>query len=105
MLLMYRGIDIGHYVPNCGVPTGYDVLSVPASTWVVSTSPEKPGADPALQCKIAWNQLDEWFANSEYERIPGSQLEKGFDIGDVEKGNINFIYEVWISVVKKQGKE
>jgi len=92
---------IGHYMPKDGAPEGYDVLSVPASSWVVFTSPEKLGADPAEQCKQAWSQVCGWFSISEYEHAPGPELEKGFDIGDLDNGNCNFIYEVWIPIIKK----
>jgi len=94
---------IGHNMPKDGTPFGYETLSVPALTWVVFTSPEDPGADPAVQCKRAWSRVSEWFTTAEYEHACGPELEKGFDLGDIDRGNINFIYEVWVPIKKKTG--
>ena len=87
---------ICHNKPAGGAPPGYETLSVPALTWVVFTSPKDPKADPAVQCKRAWSRVPEWFAMSEYEQACGPQLEKGFEFE-----NLEFLYEVWIPIVKK----
>jgi len=87
---------IGHNMPKCGAPAGYETLSVPALTWVVFSSPKDPGADPAIQCKRAWDQVSGWFSTSDYEHAYGPELEKGFNLGNSE-----FYYEVWIPVKKK----
>ncbi len=83
-------------IPKGGAPFGYETLSVPALTWVVFSAPEDIGADPAVQCKRAWSRVSEWFATSEYEHACGPELEKGYNLG-----NMNFHYEVWIPVLKK----
>ena len=88
---------ICHDMPKEGLPTGYETLTIPASTWAVFTSPEDIGADPSIQCTRAWNHAEEWLSSSEYEYTGGSKLEKGYNLG-----NMNFRYEVWIPVVKKQ---
>ena len=88
---------ICHDIPKNGAPTGYETLTIPASTWAIFTSPEDIGADPSIQCTRAWNHAEEWLSSSEYEYTGGSKLEKGYNLG-----NMNFRYEVWIPVVKKQ---
>lgn len=87
---------ICHDMPKDGAPSGYETLSIPALMWVVFSSPEDPGADPAVQCKRAWSRVSEWFSTSEYEHACGPELEKGYNLG-----NLNFHYEVWIPIIKK----
>ena len=87
-------------IPKSGTPPGYSTLSVPGLTWAVFSSPEDPGADPTVQCERAWSQVPEWFASSNYEYACGPELEKGYNLG-----NMNFKYEVWIPVVKKRANE
>jgi len=98
----YRADDsftymVGHNAPQAGVPHGYETLCVPASAWVVFTSPKDVGADPAVQCKRAWSRTAEWFATSVYEHACGPELEKGYN-----HGHMDFEYEVWIPVVRKE---
>lgn len=88
---------ICYEIPKGGAPSGYETLTIPALTWVVFTSPEDPGTDPAVQCKRAWSRVSEWFSTSEYEHACGPELEKGYNFG-----NMNFQYEVWIPIVKKK---
>ena len=88
---------ICHDIPKEGSPDNYETLSVPALTWAVFTSPEDIGADPAFHCERAWNRATDWLSTSEYEYNNGHpKLEKGYNYGDM-----NFRYEVWIPVVKK----
>ena len=87
---------ICHDIPKGNVPPNYETLCVPALTWAVFSSPEDIGADPAVQCKRAWSRVSEWFATSEYEHACGPELERGYN-----RGNMNFYYEVWIPVLKK----
>jgi len=87
---------IGHNAPAGGTPDGYEGLSVPDLRWAVFTSPEDPKADPAVHCQRAWSLVPKWFAASEYEHADGPELEKGYNLG-----NMNFKYEVWIPIVKK----
>ena len=91
---------ICHDMPHEGSPAGYETLSVPALTWAVFSSPEDIGADPSIQCTRAWNIASEWLSTSKYEYVGGPKLEKGYNLG-----NMNFYYEVWIPVVKKQDKK
>ena len=88
---------ICHDMPAGGAPPGYETLPVPALTWAVFSSPDDPGADPAVQCKRAWSRVSEWFATSEYEHACGPELEKGYNLG-----NLRFHYEVWIPVEKRR---
>jgi AraC family transcriptional regulator len=87
---------ICHNMPKEGTPESYETLSVPALTWAIFSSPEDIGADPAIQCKRAWDISSEWFLTSDYKYVGGAKLEKGYNLG-----NMNFLYEVWIPVVKK----
>jgi len=87
---------IGHNKPDADPPPEYETLCIPAQTWAIFSSPQDIGADPALQCKRAWNQVADWFAASDYEHAPAPELERGFN-----RGNMDFYYEVWIPVVKK----
>lgn len=91
---------ICHDMPKEEVPEGYETLSVPASIWAVFSSPEDIGADPSIQCTRAWNIAADWLTTSEYEYVGGTKIEKGFNLG-----NMNFYYEIWIPVVKKQGEK
>ena len=91
---------ICHDMPKEGAPEGYETLSVPAATWAVFSSPEDIGADPSIQCTRAWNIASEWLTTSEYEYVSGIKIEKGFNFG-----NMNFHYEIWIPVVKKQSEK
>ena len=40
---------IGYDMPEGGTLAGYETLHLPALTWVVFSSPEDIGADPAVQ--------------------------------------------------------
>ncbi len=79
------------------IPTGFNIVRIPASTWAVFECDNNPDAVGGLHNKI-WS---EWFPSTGYEHSGAPELEvypPGDDMGPDSK-----IY-IWVPVVKKEKK-
>lgn len=86
---------ICYYVPENGIPDGYEELSVPALTWAVFTTGLYPDGKGDVQS--IWKRIGpEWFPTSNYEHADGPEFEMTY-----YRGNNMYEMEVWIPVVKK----
>lgn len=86
---------IGYYLPQTGLPDGFEKLSIPALIYAIFST----GLYPDGQCDIhgLWKRIfAEWFPTCNYEHANGPEFEMTY-----YRGNNMYEMEVWIPVVKK----
>ncbi len=92
---------IGYYLPENGLPDGYEKLEVKKYTWAVfSTGLYRDGEGGSILHDIWKRIFPEWFPTSGYEHDDGPEFEMTYD-----RGNNMYEMEIWIPVVKKQNKD
>lgn len=71
-----RKYTIAYMLPEGKKPEGYDVLQIPAATWVVVEEKYEKDEETSNTIQEMWTRLfSEWFPTSNYELTEGPQLE------------------------------
>lgn len=84
---------IGYFLPQNGLPGGFEQLQIPAQTYAIFST----GINPKNDIHGLWKRIwGEWFPCSTYEFANGPEFEMAYD-----RGNGLYEMEVWIPVVKK----
>ena len=90
---------IGSYLPESGMPNGYEKLEIPKHTWAIFSTGLYPDGTGMPLVHDIWKRIfPEWFPTSGYEHADGPELEMTYD-----RGNGLYEMEVWIPVIRKQG--
>ncbi|MFD3259013.1 effector binding domain-containing protein [Paenibacillus lentus] len=88
---------IGYFLPQSGLPQGFEKLQVPPQTYAIFSTGLYPDGQSGIH--ELWRRIwGEWFPSSNYEFANGSEFEITYD-----RGNNMYEMEVWIPVVKKPG--
>lgn len=88
---------IGYFLPQSGLPQGFEKLQVPPQTYAIFSTGLYPDGQSGIH--ELWRRIwGEWFPSSNYEFTNGSEFEITYD-----RGNNMYEMEVWIPVVKKPG--
>ncbi len=87
-----RKYTIAYKLPEGKVPKGYDIIQIPAATWVVVEEKCEKDEETSKTIQEMWTRLfSEWFPTSNYELTEGPQLEQYYP------GKL----EVWVPVKRK----
>ncbi len=88
---------IGHFMPESGVPQGFETLQIPASTWAIFPTGELSMAESAQQAAVMWKRIfTEWFATSGYELANAPELELHHKTSDDQ-----YVTEIWVPIRQK----
>lgn len=88
---------IGYFLPQSGLPQGFEKLQVPPQTYAIFSTGLYPDGQSGIH--ELWRRIwGEWFPSSNYEFANGPEFEITY-----ERGNNMYEMEVWIPVVKKPG--
>ncbi|MCR8659787.1 AraC family transcriptional regulator [Paenibacillus endoradicis] len=84
---------IGYFLPQSGLPQGFEKLQIPPQTYAVFST----GVNPKNDIHDLWRRIwSEWFPTCDYQFANGPEFEMSYD-----RGNGMYEMEVWIPVVKK----
>lgn len=83
------------YTAGSEVPEGFEVIQVPAYTWAMFTC---VGPMPNAIQEMWKRVYSEWLPNSNYELVPGFDIEM-YTAGDIHSAD--YISEIWIPVQQK----
>jgi AraC family transcriptional regulator len=85
------------FIPDCGVPEGFDTVTVPAGTWAIFTTEEHTEDQTTEVIQALWKRIyTEWLPTSGYDPVPGGPEFELYGIADSGKSYC----EVWIMVKK-----
>lgn len=86
---------IGYYVPESGMPPGFEMLSIPEHTYAIFSTGLYPDGQGDIHS--LWKRIfGEWFPTCNYEQAEGPELEMTYD-----RGNGMYEMEIWIPVVPR----
>jgi AraC family transcriptional regulator len=86
---------IGYFLPQSGLPQGFENLQIPPQTYAVFSTGINPDGQNDIQ--DLWRRIwGEWFPTCNYNFANGPEFEMTYD-----RGNGMYEMEVWIPVVKK----
>jgi AraC family transcriptional regulator len=86
---------IGYYLPQTGLPDGFEKLSVPAQTYAIFSTGLYPDGQSGIH-DLFKRIFTEWFPTCNYVHSEGAQFEMTY-----YRGNNMYEMEVWMPVVKK----
>ncbi|PUA38049.1 AraC family transcriptional regulator [Paenibacillus elgii] len=86
---------IGYYLPQSGLPEGFEKLLIPPQTYAIFSTGLYPDGHSGIHA--LWKRIwGEWFPTCNYESANGPEFEMTYD-----RGNNLYEMEVWMPVVTK----